>query len=139
MALAVLLLAGATLWPQPGNAIFEQSNPACPLCSGVSVADVVANLLLFFPFGFCVALWRKSGRAFGSDVTPIVLLALVLSTSIEVIQYFGIVNGRHASVFDVVCNVTGAALGSLIAGALPWVARASVEASRWLFSARVTQ
>ena len=71
--------------------------------------DIAINVLIYLPvgvFGF-LALRQNVRTAFAATAT--VLIALVLSSSIEMIQLFD--DARVCSASDVVCNVTGAVLG----------------------------
>jgi VanZ family protein len=73
------------------------------------IRDIAVNLLIYMPvgvFGF-LALRQNFRTAFAVTVT--VLFALVLSSSIEMIQLFD--DARDCSGFDVVCNVSGTILG----------------------------
>lgn len=69
----------------------------------LSFPDIVANLLLYVPFG--LAFRRQSLRA-------ALVVAVLLSTTIEISQIWSI--GRHASLIDLATNATGAVLGRTI-------------------------
>jgi glycopeptide antibiotics resistance protein len=75
------------------------------------VADLVGNLLLFVPFGFCFAAAASSPN--GRGATKVVLSALALSLAAELFQSFG--HGRIASMTDVCTNVAGALMGATAA------------------------
>ena len=77
--------------------------------------DAVVNIALYLPAGAAAALAfsRHLGRR-GAALAS-VALALMLSSALEIAQLFDA--GRSTSMFDVVCNVTGAAAGVLLAGA----------------------
>ena len=75
------------------------------------VADLVGNLLLFVPFGFCFV--AASSPLNSRRVTKIVLSALVLSVAVELFQSFG--HNRIASMTDVCTNVAGALVGAKVA------------------------
>ena len=71
--------------------------------------DIAVNVLLYMPvgvFGF-LALRQNVRTAFAATAT--VLIALALSSSIEMIQLFD--DARVCSASDVVCNVSGTVLG----------------------------
>jgi VanZ family protein len=73
------------------------------------VRDVAVNVLIYMPvgvFGF-LALRQNFRSAFAVTVT--VLIALALSSGIEMTQLFD--DARECSASDVVCNVSGTALG----------------------------
>lgn len=76
-----------------------------------SFPDVLANLLLYAPFGFAVA--AHSGRRWGLAVASIcgTALAAALSVTMELLQHF--LPARSVSLFDVVCNVLGALAGTI--------------------------
>jgi glycopeptide antibiotics resistance protein len=75
--------------------------------------DVVANILLFVPFGFLYII-RLQGRK-GSYAT-VLLLALILSGGIELYQVY--CHNRSTSLLDLIDNVAGALLGMHLA--LKW-------------------
>lgn len=73
--------------------------------------DVLGNLLLFLPFGLCVAgvagSWRPVPR-----LALVTGCALVLSVTIELVQLG--VPGRASDVDDVIFNVVGAVVGGAV-------------------------
>ena len=75
--------------------------------------DAAINLTLYAPFGaFCfLSIGAARSLVFRSVAT--VLAATLLSSSIEITQLFA--PQRVCSLFDVVCNVTGAAIGIQLA------------------------
>ena len=75
----------------------------------LAVGNLVANVLLFVPFGFALGL-----RFPHSPRWRLVLVCLVLSTSVELVQLVARI-GRSADVTDVLMNTTGGALGLLLA------------------------
>jgi VanZ family protein len=75
--------------------------------------DLVVNVAVYFPLGMAAHLvLLRYGKRWLSLVGP-VLLALVLSCSMEMLQIFDPI--RYTSLVDVINNVAGAALG-VIAG-----------------------
>jgi VanZ family protein len=73
------------------------------------IRDIAVNLLLYMPVGvFSFLALRQNIRA-ASAVTVTLLFALALSSSIEMTQLFD--DARECSASDVVCNVSGTALG----------------------------
>lgn len=79
-------------------------------------SDIAANVLLYVPFGACLA-WMLSARLGGLLAAVLSALAgLLLSTCIEAAQVFE--TRRVASLSDVFFNGLGAALGALLALAL---------------------
>jgi VanZ family protein len=71
--------------------------------------DVAVNVVIYLPVGVfgLLALRQKFPTPFAVSVT--VLLAVALSSSIEMTQLFD--DARECSAFDVVCNVSGTVLG----------------------------
>lgn len=76
-----------------------------------SFPDVLANLLLYAPFGFAVA--AHIGRRWSLIATSIcgTALAAILSVTIELLQHF--LPARSVNLADVVCNVSGAFAGTI--------------------------
>jgi len=75
--------------------------------------DAAINLLLYFPLGMAafLAAARRHGRLVAFDAA--LLIALGLSASMEMLQIYD--PGRTCSLFDVLCNVSGAAAGAAAA------------------------
>ena len=73
------------------------------------IRDIAVNLLLYVPVGAFSFLALRQNVRTASAVTGTLLIALALSSSIEMIQLFD--NARECSASDVVCNVSGTALG----------------------------
>lgn len=86
--------------------------------------DVIANILLFAPFGFSYA-----GRSQEKQVSPFTLitLAFLVSCSIELYQVY--CHNRSTSLLDILDNVFGAYLGFRL-GARFFERPLSVERSR---------
>lgn len=86
--------------------------------SNFSNLDVVANVLLFLPFGFlllgAIAPAPRQPRPFGIAFTG--LAALVFAAALEIAQLFAA--DRVASAIDVEANVAGAVLGAALASLL---------------------
>ena len=76
------------------------------------LCDTAINLLLYFPLGMAafLAAARRHGRWVSFGVA--LLIALGLSASMEMLQIYD--PGRTCSLFDVFCNVSGAAAGPLM-------------------------
>jgi VanZ family protein len=73
------------------------------------IRDIAVNLLIYMPvgvFGF-LALRQNFRTPFAMTIT--VLIALTLSSAIEMTQLFD--DARECSAFDVVCNVSGTVFG----------------------------
>ena len=78
-----------------------------------ALRDAAINLLLYVPLGMAafLASARRHGRLVAFDAA--LLIALGLSASMEMLQIYDA--GRTCSLFDVFCNVSGAAAGALAA------------------------
>ncbi len=83
----------------------------------LAVGNLVANLLLFVPFGLALGL-----RFPGGPRWRLVLVCLVLSASVEAIQLVSPI-GRSADVTDILTNTLGGALGLVMARGLVTVVR----------------
>lgn len=96
--------------------------------NGVSICwNLVGNVLIFVPLGFlgplaCAAL-RKPGILLG--------VSIVFSCTIEILQYLEVItrlaSNRVIDIDDVVLNVAGAMLGSLLSRAVSLIALTSRE------------
>lgn len=75
--------------------------------------DTGVNVILYAPLGlFGYLLWAPSWRK--ARATAAVLgVALILSTAIEFVQLFE--PSRYSSIFDILCNLTGATAGLVLA------------------------
>jgi glycopeptide antibiotics resistance protein len=78
----------------------------------VKTSDIVANLLLYLPWGFCFARRRAAPVRIGW----VVAYAAALSIATEATQLFS--HTRFPSATDVTCNVAGAWLGAVIAAVI---------------------
>ena len=73
--------------------------------------DLVRNLLMYAPLGFCLLLWLKGRLSTAWSLMLACVMGAVLSFSIEVAQvYFT----RVPSYMDVLLNTIGALLGALV-------------------------
>ena len=86
--------------------------------SRASIPDILQNVLLFIPFGFCGFIVLRPGNR--NQLTPIILrlclvtiLGLGLSATVEILQL--LVKDRVTSVTDLLTNSSGAAIGALLA------------------------
>lgn len=81
---------------------------------GISLPDIVQNLLLYLPFGiFGVLAWRRktpAGRRVKLEVTA---LAAAFSTGLELLQLLS--GTRTASPMDVAANTAGTLIGAFAA------------------------
>lgn len=117
LLLVVLLILHESLYPWQFAApplrtspveVLLHSWPPAPM-DRYFLRDVAANLALYIPLGLVgyLALRENAGRRLASAGS--LLLALLLSSSVEIVQLF--VPWRTCSLFDVVLDVVGAALG----------------------------
>ena len=77
-----------------------------------SRGDIVANILLYLPLGFCLALAWPAHRRRITALVCSVAAGTLLSLSVEVLQVYSI--GRVSSLTDVLINATGTLAGALI-------------------------
>jgi hypothetical protein len=122
--LPVLLLVTAfivygSLYPWQFHAASIPGNPLLILLGSWSfelnryfLKDTAVNIVLYLPFGTACYLWLAHRAVWIRTAAPL-LLALILSSSIEMIQLFDA--HRVCSMIDVVTNVTGTALGAALA------------------------
>jgi VanZ family protein len=120
LLLVIALIVYGSLYPWHFD--FDRSgvNPLWVLLHGwpegidrFVLRDAAINLLLYFPLGMAafLAAARRHGRfvAFGAAL----LIALGLSASMEMLQIYD--PGRTCDLFDVICDLTGAAAGAMAA------------------------
>jgi VanZ family protein len=74
-----------------------------------SLRDVVVNISLYVPLGFAAHLVFRRTVWPGFGVVAPILLALLLSGSMEILQLF--TPGRNTSMVDLITNVMGSAVG----------------------------
>ena len=73
----------------------------------VKVRDIVANVLLYAPWGY---FWARQRRDPSRRVWPVVVIAAALSIATEASQSYS--HGRFPSATDVACNLMGAFVGA---------------------------
>lgn len=80
--------------------------------NGSNLPDVIGNIFLYAPLGCLLGWWLR--RRLGAGLTTAFTLVICgsLSLGIEVAQYW--LPSRISSCIDVVCNLTGAALGLVV-------------------------
>jgi cytochrome c biogenesis factor len=110
LALYVVGLALVAFWPvridRDADALYAAITAAVPWLTEARV-EFAANIALFVPFGLLlVATLRRRG-------TLALVLAIVVSTVMEAGQGLFLVE-RTPSVFDILANTTGAAVGIII-------------------------
>jgi VanZ family protein len=75
---------------------------------GTSYGDIVANVLLYMPLGFFMALAIGRGRIV--RILFVTMAGLVLCTTVELAQYYDV--GRDDTMSDVYFNTLGSTLGA---------------------------
>ena len=68
--------------------------------------NVIGNIILFMPFGYCIADYVKSKNIF-----PALIISAIVSTTVEVIQ---LKIGRSFDIDDIILNVLGGIIGYLV-------------------------
>jgi hypothetical protein len=106
LSLLVLVMIGiATLTPSPGTLV--TTNLWCIACGEFGALDVLANIVMFLPLGFALALATERRWL------P-VLLCIATTLIIEGLQVRVIV-GRDASLSDLLANSLGGWIGCVLA------------------------
>ena len=83
--------------------------------TGISLPDIVQNILLYIPFGvFGVWTLRDRSSSRTTQFIRVIVLAMVYSSGMELLQLGS--PSRIASPLDVAANVLGAAIGVMAAG-----------------------
>ena len=72
--------------------------------------DIVLNIALYAPFAFLFLQYRNSAHR--SALVTAVLLGLLLSCAVELYQVY--THNRHPSPLDIVCNLSGTIIGTLL-------------------------
>lgn len=67
--------------------------------------------MFYFPFGFCAILALRSGFGILLRIPPVTLIGALLSTSMELMQYFD--QGRVTAASDLYANTIGTLLGAI--------------------------
>jgi hypothetical protein len=107
IGIALIILA-ATLRPGGGGS----GSTVCLICGERGLADFLANIILFAPFGAAV-FWRTRRTWLA------VLLGALFSLGIEALQW-KLIPARDASLGDFAANSLGAALGACLLYVRPW-------------------
>ncbi len=106
LTLALVAVAIGALTLRPLDAVGPPVK-WCLLCGPLGGVDLVANVLLFVPWG--VAAFR-----FRNHLLWAVAAGAVFSGVIEALQWL-MIAGRHAGVADLLANTTGSAIGAALA------------------------
>ena len=107
VALGVVLGVIALLTLRPTDANVVTNAAWCLICPLLSVRDIVLNVALFVPLGWCLARLRIS-------MSRVVMVGAALSLAIEILQWL-VIPGRDASLLDIITNTMGAAIGGWMA------------------------
>jgi hypothetical protein len=103
----LLVIAVATLVPNPGQVAAVRATPVwCLVCGNHGGADVLNNLLLFVPFAAGL-------RLIGFGARTVVGLGAVVALVIESLQ-FSVIPGRDASLSDLLTNTLGSWIGTAL-------------------------
>jgi uncharacterized membrane protein YdcZ (DUF606 family) len=124
-ALGAAAIAWLTLQPEPDAAVLAASTPLwCLVCGERGGVDVILNLLLFTPLGLGLRLaglsWRRA-----------LVTSALLSLGVELLQ-LTVVEGRDASLSDLLSNTGGAALGAALAARLDTLVHPSPDVAQRL-------
>ena len=124
LLLVTILILYGSLYPWQFHAKTLRAGPVWMLLHAwpipfhrTDAVDAAINVPLYVPFGiFCfLAMSDAWPRALRASLT--LLGAVTLSTCVELAQLFD--SGRVTSLYDVVCNTIGAAIGIGFAGSFP--------------------
>ena len=74
------------------------------ITSGLFFANVVGNMIIFAPFGACLAFLKKDKR-----IWPNILIIFISSLAVEVLQWVFVIGS--ADVDDVILNCAGGLIG----------------------------
>lgn len=114
IAVWALLIAYASLYP-----FFPLRLPSADAVAGFFVKpryvvayDVVWNIVAYVPLGTLASLYFRQKFEPGRALVRAVGFAAAFSLAMEMLQLF--VPNRHASIFDVIANAGGAALGAAV-------------------------
>jgi hypothetical protein len=97
------VIAAATLFPTPGAPPVPQ---ACIICGQLGGVDAVLNVLLFVPFGTGLGLRRMRFVA-------VIVFIISMTAFVELLQ-LTVIEGRSATLGDLLANTLGGALGYLV-------------------------
>src|SRR3954467_13084871 len=115
--LAVLVILHGSLFPYEFRVPPGTGGPVDALLSSwadhpSSLGDILANVLLYIPFGLFATLEARGRKV---DFCLVTLVGAVLSTSMELLQFYD--TDRVTSLWDVASNSVGTMLGA-VAGLL---------------------
>lgn len=70
------------------------------------IKNILGNIMLFIPYGFLSSYFLKNKK-----VSVTMILSLIVSTTIEIVQYY---IGRVFDIDDIILNVLGGVIGGLL-------------------------
>jgi len=115
VAVALLAIAAATLWPAAGQP--EETPLLCLVCGERGAADVLLNTLLFLPLGAGLALLGLPALA--------AAVPAAVSAAVELTQAL-VLAGRDPALGDLLANGLGGALGFAAIRSGPWLRRHAI-------------
>jgi hypothetical protein len=109
LCLALGVIVWATLLSAPLKVAGAENNAWCLICGAHPLSDVVANIALFVPLGWGMAVWGRSGMT-------ALLTGAALSSIVELVQWSGVAGPRSPAVADLFANAAGTGAGWLLLG-----------------------
>ena len=125
-------LSPFTGWRDQGLSFIEVLQE--PLWLTFTAFDAVVNMLAYVPFGFLIALALRTRFGIALSVMLTVVCGMSLSAGMEYLQMY--LPTRVSSNLDILTNVSGTALGAVLAGSISswaWPRRAMVRWRSHLF------
>ena len=104
---SVAIIIIATLLPFGGMPPERIPPSWCLRCGTLWLTDAIANIALFVPLGFALAMRRHR-------VCRVAVVSLCFSLLIELLQSVGLPPGRSPALADLVTNTLGGALGAAL-------------------------
>ncbi len=121
-AVIIAVILYGSLYPftfqQPAEGIGPVSNLLRSWAEPPHRGDFVANILFYLPLGFFGILAIARGSGVVSGIVLVTIAGVLLSTSMELAQYY--IAGRVSSANDVYANVLGTLLGAVVGGVTDW-------------------
>ena len=120
LLLTIAIIVYGSLFPFHFQATARDANPLLTVVRGwpaewdrYIVRDVLSNVIVYVPVGLAATILLLARRSRAVSAAGAILLAFALSLTMETLQVFE--PTRDPSSLDVVSNVTGGALGAVIA------------------------
>lgn len=111
IALATSIAAIGLITLTPGSPAVTEGW-TCIFCGPFATADAILNVVLFVPLGLSLGYLNRS-------TVRNVLIGFLISLSVEAAQ-ITLVQGRDASVGDLITNTVGCAIGHISVTGIPW-------------------